>query len=292
MKHKTPFQLQVGTDPDRILRGDVFSPPSGDPKGIVIICHGYKGFKDWGMFPYTASELSDEYEVVTFNFSHNGVGTDMETFTELEKFAHNTYSRELEDLGVLIEAVSASSHVVQQTDSTTNQLPIYLLGHSRGAGVSLLYALDHPEQVDGVISWNGIGDVDLFSSEEKAAMWEKGRAYVFNSRTQQHMPLDVEILKDMERNREQFDLITRISELAVPAILIQGSEDFTRLKKQNERLREQQPRLAYVQIPEGNHTFLAVHPFKGTTGPLEGAIAATKNWLSQQIQSDKDKKEE
>lgn len=38
---------------------------------------------------------SEHYDVITFNFSHNGVGENLLEFTELETFAVNTYSCEL-----------------------------------------------------------------------------------------------------------------------------------------------------------------------------------------------------
>ena len=97
-----PFQIHI--EPNRMIRGDVY-PADQSSQGTLVICHGFKGFKDWGMFPYVAKQLSDHYDVITFNFSHNGIGDDLLEFTELEKFAANTYTRELEDLHVLIEHI-------------------------------------------------------------------------------------------------------------------------------------------------------------------------------------------
>lgn len=267
------FEIKLAED--RIIRADYFACQGESSLGLVILCHGYKGFKDWGMFPYVAERLSEACDVVTFNFSHNGVGADGEQFSELEKFARNTYSRELEDLETVIQYVRNSELI----HSDPKNLPLYLLGHSRGAGVSTIYALDHPDQVAGVISWNGIVDVDVFSDEEKRMMRENGRAYVLNGRTKQHMPLDVEILEDMEQNRQRFDILGRISSLQVPMVVIQGTEDFVRLRKGNAELIQRQPNISYVPIEGGNHTFLAVHPFQGTTEPLEAAIAQTMEWI-------------
>ena len=124
-------------------------------------------------------------------------------FTELEKFAGNTYSKDLEDIQAVI------AEIQKHTDTAK---PILLLGHSRGAGVSLIYALDHPEDIAGVISWNGIAQVDLLTPENKAEMRATGRSYTINGRTKQMMPLDLEILEDMERNEMRFDIISRVSE--------------------------------------------------------------------------------
>ncbi|MGO4276070.1 alpha/beta hydrolase family protein [Paenibacillus sp. TAF58] len=154
-----PFELCLETD--RVVRGDLYEASSQPAKGILIICHGYKGFKDWGMFPHVAKALAEDVDVISINFSHNGVGADLLAFTELEKFARETYSKDLEDLHAVVNDR-------RYREGSANQKPILLLGHSRGAAVSLIYALDHPEHIAGVISWNGIASVDLFTEENKA----------------------------------------------------------------------------------------------------------------------------
>lgn len=226
------------------------------------------------MFPYVAERLSALRHVITLNFTHNGVGHHRMDFTELEKFAVNTYSRELEDLAVLLSALRSGELPVKDGER------LYVLGHSRGAAVATIHALDHPETVDGLIGWNSALDVDLFPEEQKQAMREQGRAYVRNARTGQEMPLAVEILEDMERNRERFDIIGRIQGLQVPMALIQGSEDFDRLKKQAYKAMEQNTQIKRWEVPGGNHTFGTVHPFRGATAELEEALRITERVLS------------
>ena len=98
-----PFELCIETD--RVVRGDFFEAVSQPPRGTLIICHGYKGFKDWGMFPHVAQSLAEEVDVISINFSHNGVGPELLEFTELEKFARETYSRDLEDLHAVVNNI-------------------------------------------------------------------------------------------------------------------------------------------------------------------------------------------
>lgn len=268
-----PFQIII--DQDRLIRGDVF-PSTNKSQGTLVICHGYKGFKDWGMFPYVAEKLSEHYDVITFNFSHNGVGENLLEFTELEKFAVNTYSRELEDLNVLIESIRERKLPINYE---IRNYPIFLLGHSRGAGVSLIYSFDHSNLIQGVISWNGVTDLDLFSDEEKNEMKSKGRAYVYNGRTKQQMPLDLLILEDMKEHQERYHILKRVISAKTPIVLVQGAEDFQKLRKGSSLLLEANPSIPWIQIPDGNHTFRAVHPFQATTEPLEEAIRQTMKCL-------------
>ncbi|MGC5776870.1 alpha/beta hydrolase family protein [Paenibacillus pabuli] len=261
-----PTAFELPTDADGVIRGNIFFARQ-PAQGVIILAHGYKGFKDWGMFPYAASQLSENHHVLTFNFSHNGVGEDLQTFSELEKFAVNTYSRELEDLALLLAYVN--------TQFELKGLPVYLIGHSRGAGVSLVYALDHPEQIAGVLSWNGVTNLDLFTPEQKEEMRTHGRSHVTNARTNQQMPLDVSILEDLEKYKERYAIIDRLASSSLRVALFQGTEDSQRLQDGSAALVRVRPDIPWHQIAGGNHTFNTVHPFQETTPQLEQVITET-----------------
>ncbi|WP_342416586.1 alpha/beta fold hydrolase [Paenibacillus sp. FSL R10-2782] len=264
--------IEAGTEAgtDAVIRASWF-PSKNTAKSLLVIAHGYKGFKDWGMFPYIAEALSTDNHVVTFNFSHNGIGEDLTNFTELEKFARNTYSREQEDLDLLLTNLRARHEF--------RQLPLFLLGHSRGAGSCFIYALDHPEEVSGVISWNGVTDLDLFTLPQKEEMRTKGRSYVPNARTGQQLPLDLVILEDLEQNRQRFAIVDRLKDSQQPAVLIQGTEDSKRLREGSALLTSVRPDIEWVQIQGGNHTFNTVHPFQGSSLPLDQAITETRRFM-------------
>lgn len=268
MQHRN-FEIPAGED--AVLRCSHF-PAQGVPKSLIVIAHGYKGFKDWGMFPYIATTLSQDHEVITFNFSHAGIGEDLLHFTELEKFARNTYRRELKDMEILLSYLSQHPKF--------GSLPLFLLGHSLGGGICLVYTLDHPNEVSGVISWNGVTTLDLLTEEQKQEMKEIGRTHVLNGRTGQQMPLDVVILEDMENQKERYNILERMKTASFPVVLIQGSQDGAHLRQGSEQLTELRPDINWVQVPEGNHTFNTVHPFAGTTPQLELAIAASTDFIN------------
>lgn len=269
-----PMDFNIPLEGGHLLRCTRF-PAQEEAASLIIIAHGYKGFKDWGMFPYVAEQLSKQHEVVTFNFSHNGIGDDPFEFTELERFATNTYERELADLGALIAGLNQEEKL--------RSLPLFLLGHSRGAGVSLVYALDHPDSVTGVLSWNGVTNLDVFTESQKLEMRENGRSYVMNGRTGQQMPLDVAILEDMDRHKERYDILGRIPTASFKVALIQGSDDGAHLRQGSSHLVSIRPDIPWIHIPGGNHTFNTVHPFQGPTQPLEEAIKASLLFISQTL---------
>ena len=58
---------------------DVFFEETKQPKPVVIFCHGYKGFKDWGAWNMMAEAFAKAgFFFIKFNFSHNG-GTSKST---------------------------------------------------------------------------------------------------------------------------------------------------------------------------------------------------------------------
>lgn len=276
----SPLSFEWELASDRTIRGD-FYPAQESPGGTVIVLHGYKGFKDYGMFPAIGRELSQQWDVITFNFSHNGIGANLTEFTELEKFARNTYAMEQDDLLELVTAVRGGKLPLPEGNQPQPG-PVYLLGHSKGGGGALLFALDHPRLVAGVISWNGIAELDLLSPEEKDRMMTEGRAYTTNARTKQEMPLDRIILDDMQQQQERYNLVARISSLQVPAVLIQGEKDMERLLRESAKLTQAQPELAWHLVPDGDHRFNTVHPYTGPTPAFLEAIRLTQLWLEDQ----------
>ncbi|MEJ2005865.1 MAG: dienelactone hydrolase, partial [Cyclobacteriaceae bacterium] len=80
------------------------------PKPVILFLHGFKGFKDWGTFPLIAEKLSDEgFVVVKMNFSHNGVTVDDPgNFNDLDAFAENRFSYELDDVKDTIDFICSS----------------------------------------------------------------------------------------------------------------------------------------------------------------------------------------
>jgi len=56
------------------IRGDLRRPEGPGPHPVVVACHGFKGFKDWGFHPWLGEHLADAgLAAVHFDFSRNGV---------------------------------------------------------------------------------------------------------------------------------------------------------------------------------------------------------------------------
>ena len=102
------------------IRGNFDVPEN--PRALVVIAHGFKGFKDWGFFPWLSQRLLSHHLVVCrFNMSRCGIGDDPESFDRLDLFEHDTFSIELADLHVAL----------RHAQKLFPGLPTILLGHAR-----------------------------------------------------------------------------------------------------------------------------------------------------------------
>ncbi|TVY11856.1 alpha/beta hydrolase family protein [Paenibacillus cremeus] len=286
MKQAEHLRVEAFEQPlggDLMLRGKVAIYSHGEeavanPKPVVILVHGFKSFQDWGFNPYVAEELARSgYYAVQLQLSCNGVHkTD---FDELDKFAQNTYSREQEDLAVLLRLLLERKLPLSDSADSSR---IALLGHSRGGGNSIIFAAEHP-QIKAVVTWNGIAAVNLFDAAFREEAMNNGVAYVQNARTKQQMPIGRTFFEDLDRNVERFDIVAKLAELSVPVLCIQGDEDTERLRAGFQKLHEAAPHQTFVTIHGGTHTFGAVHPFTSTTPQLEEALQATRRFLEAAI---------
>ncbi|HEV2131268.1 MAG TPA: hypothetical protein VGR27_09200, partial [Longimicrobiaceae bacterium] len=81
------------------IRGEVHALAGTAPDSAVVICHGFKGFKDWGFFPTLARAIAARgHAAVSFNFSRSGIGADGVDFSALDLFRENTHSHNVDEI--------------------------------------------------------------------------------------------------------------------------------------------------------------------------------------------------
>ncbi len=132
----TTFELR-GAD-DGPLRGDVRAAEGGRGRPAVVICHGFKGFKDWGFFPHLADRLANAgFTAVSFNFSGSGVGPDGHSFSEPERFGHATFSNDLTDIQTVCDALLKGGGTLVEGLAVPTRLGLF--GHSRGGGMAVIH---------------------------------------------------------------------------------------------------------------------------------------------------------
>lgn len=244
--------------------------PDAKPLGVVLVIHGFMGFKDWGFFPYLTDALARGGLLsLRVNLGGCGIREEGEVFDEPEAIEGATLSQDLED------AAAAAAYL----QSRAGGIPLGLFGHSRGGATAIVLASLHPD-ISALVTWGAIAHADRFGPDADAA-WDRGEAWpVTNQRTGQVFRIRRDFQDDLARNRERFTIRARASAITVPWLIIHGAEDATVPAREAEELRAAAgPASRLLIIPGAGHTFGAVHPFAGKTPDLERATEETVSWF-------------
>lgn len=258
------FTLKGKTDKPIVT--DVFFDATRTPKPIVIFCHGYKGFKDWGAWNLMAENFAKNgYFFIKFNFSHNG-GTPENPldFPDLDAFAENNYSKQLDDLESVIDWIITTKAFTKDADVED----LNLIGHSRGGGIVLIKASEN-KHVKGVSTFAAVSDFESrFPQGKKLQDWkEDGVYYVENSRTHQKMPHHFQFYKDFIAHKERFTIKRAVRHLKIPQLIIHAKDDSSVKPKNAELLHQWNPKAELYLIESGGHTFGAKHPWEQDNMP-------------------------
>jgi len=266
----------------RQLHGLLSLPDEPGPRPTVVVCHGFKGFMEWGFFPHLAGLLTRRgFTVVRFNFSGSGMRPGDELVSNRGAFSHATFSRDLAELQELLEAVGDRVGA-----GRIDREKLGLLGHSRGGGTALLAsaAANRGNRIGALVTWAGVSTFDRLNEEEKAEWRRRGEVPVINARTGQELFLDRSILDDLESRREDLDLIRAAAARRAPWLIVHGDEDETVPVEEAKLLESHAARPGeLLVVAGGSHTFGAQHPFTGPTPPLIAALDATQTWLHRHL---------
>lgn len=97
-------------------------------------------------------------------------------------------------------------------------------GHSWGANLSLVYALEYPERVQGLIYLSGTGITQEWKPEYRRARAERGEY-----QPQFDYPYNPEVNRVGNRSRTEYlqnpELSSRLQMLNIPALIVHGDRD-------------------------------------------------------------------
>ncbi|MDB2463099.1 alpha/beta fold hydrolase [Algibacter sp.] len=254
---------------DKPIVADVFYNQNKIPKPVVIFCHGYKGFKDWGAWDLMAQVFAKAgFFFVKFNFSHNGGTVEQPIdFPDLEAFGNNNYTKELDDLETVIDWIS--THTEYQTE--INRYNINLIGHSRAGGIVTIRA-EEDNRIKKVISLAGVCDFGKRTSTiGDLEQWKReGVKYVLNGRTKQQMPHFYQFYENFITNEDRLTIKRAVSNLKTPYLIIHGSGDTSVLIEEAYNLYKWNPNNSRLEIiDDANHVFGASHSWSKDELPRE-----------------------
>ncbi len=235
---------------------DAFYIKTDEKLPLVIFVHGYKGYKDWGVWNLMAEKFAEAgFYFVKFNFSYNGTTLVNPTeFDDLKAFGENNYSKELSDLGVVIDHFSKNPQVDAEK--------IILMGHSRGGAISIVKTCEDI-RINGLITLASVDSLDRFPKDNGLEEWKKkGVYYIENARTKQEMPHYYQFYEDFKNNEHRFDVERSMEMAKAHVLIIHGTKDEGVSVKNAEHLHVLNPNSELFLIENGNHVFGAKEPWE------------------------------
>lgn len=257
---------------DQTIFGNTHMPDS-EPLGVVLLCHGFKGYKDYGFFPYLAQQFAEAGFVAhRFNFSHSGMTNNIETFERADLFERDTWGAQHYDLLTVTGAV-------RDGRLAGEGLPIIWFGHSRG-GLTVLTAAGHissERQPRGVIAVASPDRPNNLVPEQEELFRKQGYMVSPSSRTGQDLRIGLGWLEEIERFPEKFDPCVAVGKIDRAVLLVHGSDDPTVPVQASRRIAKHGgARVRLVAMPGANHVFGAPNPM-----PLDGDVPAHAEQLAQ-----------
>ena len=271
-----PFGLELADG--KKLSGVLHTPEHTGPRPTVVVCHGFKGFMEWGFFPYLAELLTERgFCVVRFNFTGAGMRPGDILVTDTEAFRRATFSQDLRDLGRVLSALDR-----EIGKGRIDLKRIGLFGHSRGGGIATLAAAQESwkGRLRALVTWAAVSTFDRFSVDEKAIWRRRGYIPVVNSRTGQQLAVDAMVLEDLERLQRHLDPRAAGAARKAPWLIVHGDRDETVPVTEARQLAAEAAAPCELRlVAGGDHTLGAKHPFDGPTPHLVEALNATQEWF-------------
>ena len=245
-------------------------------KTIVIFCHGFKGFKDWGCWNLVANYFVENgLNFLKFNFSHNGTSIDkVNQISDFNSFRNNNYSIEVQDLIRVINYIKSPKSLLKHND-------LCLIGHSRGGGIACLVT-QYYDEITKLVTWASVADFkDRFPNKNEISIWKKEVSrFIINTRTGEKYPQDYQFYEDFIENENSLNISKALKNFDGKLLVCYATLDNVVTEKHAINMTNW-AKNAEIKSFRTNHTFGSRHPWDKTTLPtsLTNLCNETINFL-------------
>lgn len=265
------------------LHTTVTIPSADGPRPLLLILHGFKGFRNYSFLPWIAQDAAARGAIaIRMCFSRNGMRNTSWMVMDTEQFATNTISHEVDDVHDILNAIrthDAFRAVRDRWDGT-----FVLAGHSRGGGVTQVAARELIERADTAfrraLCLNAVGTWVRWTPRQRAAWAEAGGFTFLNERTKQELRMNMSYVDDIEQNAVRLDLDRAAAVCGDRLAYVHAEADLTVPMNEITSLRARSGTTAPLfPIPSTTHTFGMTHPVDRITHGFLTALETGLTWL-------------
>jgi len=226
----------------RNIVGLLSLPESDNKLPIVIICHGFLGFKDSKML-YRPAEVLTENGYATLRFDFSGCcGASEGSCKDI------LVSDQIDELEQALKFI--------QSLDTIDSDRICLVGHSLG-GTIILNEVSKNKKIKSAISIAAPASVDdqVWISDEVQKIWKEQGFYVFTTvAKRQKVRVDYPFLEEFRK----YEVIKCASNIDTPTLFIQGEGDKVVPKHNAQKMFDliSSKKKEIKLIPRAGHSFL------------------------------------
>lgn len=255
-----PIQTQYnipGPEQSRITF-DVTLVQRKQPQPLILFCHGFKGFKDYGAWNQMAEFIALQgFICLKMNFSHNGVSpNDLTDLSDEKSFSKNTISLELKDIDLVLSWIEDKNSDLKDYFNGK----VFAIGHSRGATTLLIKTLND-SRINALAMWAPAADFSRFV-EDPDHQWSKlGYRYILNQRTGQKWKLNYGFVEDYLEHESELDPKRNIAKFDKPLFIVHGTEDETTSIEDSRTMFNFVQHAVMIELEGAGHTFGSAHPW-------------------------------
>jgi pimeloyl-ACP methyl ester carboxylesterase len=270
-------KIVIGADTPGPIYGDLRRSESAENKPVIVICHSFMAFKDWGFFPHIGEEFARAgFCTLAFNYSYDGVGAEGGKITDLARFEANTFSRELADTARVIEAIRSGEIGRGFIDRAT----IILLGHSRGGGVAIVTA-SRDSRIKALITLASISTFDRWTPHQKERWRAAGYLALARDTTANPLRLGLGLLNDLEAHADNLSIAKAAGTIHVPWLILHSAADVTVKVNEAHALYNSSNKSTteLVIVEKAGHLFNAASPTEDGYATIDKTVTAIISWL-------------
>lgn len=197
-------------------------PASPGPHPLVILLHGYTGWKEERHIETLASELALA-GIAAIRFDAPGSGGSEGTWAE-----HYRVTNYLDDVLDVIAFAKANLSI--------DPARIAIWGHSLGGMVAILAAIRHPELLLAISGSEPASRDKILKPEQEAELRATGQFTHHSKRFG-----DIHFPQAFYDDRNSFNVVAEVADLKLPLLLISGDNDTNVSPKSIKRLFEAAP---------------------------------------------------